>query len=557
MNRITLLPPALEPRRRTVTFRWQVEPATILYRRTSFCLSFPPAVDLATVPPALWWTVALLCLHPHWNLLRPCRVELPVELPPGEAEFWRRLVDAEAATLEAYRGAATPLDALPPPARRRDGAPAAAAAGWPPLAAFELEAHGPRLPPLPPLPRPARATAGCRCAAAFSGGKDSLLQAALLCELTERPLLVTTTSPMPPLHDHLTARRRQVLAAMPARRDVTLLEVESDLRGSWKNDFPPTAGYPVSVNEITDTWLYLAALLVCAVALGATHLFLAAEAEVQDNVELDGRIVQHPHCMYSRASQRAVEALLAPLGLRYGSLISALHSEQVQQLLWTRYGDLCDLQYSCWRVGADQAACSRCSQCLRVALGVLALGESPGRLGIDLVQLLLAQADWQPRLAAGDAGGAAEAADASDAADAGDALPAAAVAARLHAQVVRSLAATPASRVLAALARSAPVRLLGVDGWRALAAYTRLRWRVAPAATAAAAPPAPGYRAAFLGGLDPFIAGPVGALFGQHFRRADPGEHAGILERSDRLARFIAAPLAPAAAAATVETAGP
>jgi hypothetical protein len=515
MNRVKLLPPEIEPRRRTATFRWRVEPETLLYRRTSFTLGFPPEIDVASVPPALWWTVALLCLHSHWNLLRPCRVELPVELPPGEAEFWRRLVEVEAVTLEAYRGAPTPLDALPPGGPR----------GWPPLAAFEIAARGRRLPTPPRLPR---AATGGRCAAAFSGGKDSLLQAALLCDFTAQPLLVTTTSPMPPLHDHLTARRRQVLAAMPVRRELTLLEVQSDLRESWRNDFPPTAGFPVSVNEITDTWLYFAALLVCAVALGATHLFLASEAEVQDNVELDGRIVQHPHCMYSRASQKAVESLLAPLGLRYGSLISALHSEQVQQLLWTRYRDLCDLQYSCWRVGQDQAACSRCTQCLRVALAVLAIGERPERLGIDLVPLLLAQAGWRPHPCAGDA------------------LPAAVAAARLHAQVVRSLAATPTSRVLAALARGGPARLLGPDGWRALAAYARLRWRLAPSASASAPAPAPGYRAAFLGGLDPLIAAPVGAVFAEHFPRADPDDHAGILERSDRLARFIAAPLGPA-----------
>jgi hypothetical protein len=512
VSRITLFLPAIDRHRRTAVFRWRVEPETPLYRRTSFTLAFPPEVDLASVPQPLWWTVALLCLHPHWNLLRPCRVELPVELSPAEAEFWRRLVEVEAASLEAYRGAPTPLAAPP----RRSWP-------WPPLAAFEIVSRGPRLPPLASLPRLA---AGRRCAAAFSGGKDSLLQAALLCDFTAQPLLVTTTSPMPPLHDHLTARRRQVLAAMAERREVTLLEVESDLRGSWQNDFPPTAGYPVSVNEITDTWLYFSALLVCAVALGATHLFLASEAEVQDNVEVDGRIVQHPHFMYSRATQRAIESLLAPLGLRYGSLITALHSEQVQQLLWTRYADLCDLQYSCWRVGADQAACSRCSQCLRVALSVLALGERPGRIGIDLVPLLLAQAGWQPRRCAGDA------------------LPAAGVAARLHAQVVRALAATPASRVLAALALGSPtrwMRLLRPDSWRALAAYTRLRWRVASGEVA----PAPGYRAGFLHGLDPLIAGPVAAVIAEHFACADPGDHAGILERSERLARFVAAPLVP------------
>jgi hypothetical protein len=494
-----------------------VEPATALYHRTSFTLELPPEVELAAVPEPLWWTVALLCLHSHWNLLRPCRVELPVELPPGEAEFWRRQVEVEAATLEAYRGAAAP-GAVGAAGAAGSAARQGAAPG-PPLAAFELVARGPCLAPLP------RLAAGARCAAAFSGGKDSLLQAALLCDFAVRPLLVTTTSLLPPLHDHQTARRRQVLAAMAARRDVTLLEVRSDLRASWKNDFPPLVGYPVAVNEITDTFLYLAALLVCAVALGASHLFVAAEAEVQDNVELGGGIVQHLHFMYSRATQRALDALLAPLGLRHGSLISALHSEQVQQLLWRRYDDLCDLQYSCWRVGREEAMCSRCSQCLRVALAALAVGGQPERMGIDLARLLVAQAGWQPRPAAPDA------------------LPAALVGARLHAQVVRSVAATPASRVLAALAQGGPARLLTPAGWRALAAYAGLRRRLGFGDAA----PAPGYRAAFLDGLDPRLTAAVGAVFAEHFPRAGRDEYEGFLARGERLARYVAAPLRPAA----------
>jgi hypothetical protein len=538
MNRVTLAPPAVDAERRTAFFQWRVEPATALYHRTCFTLRFPPEVEIGRVPPALWWTVALLCLHAHWNLLRPCRVELPVELAPGEAEFWRRLLEVEAATLEAYRGAADPGGAPGDPVADRGLAPGdrsaargrlpgdllaargrspgdpSEAPGLPP-GAVDLVARGPRLPPMPRLP------AGERCAAAFSGGKDSLLQVALLCEFTARPLLVTTTSPMPPLHDHQTARRRQVLTAIAARRDVELLEVESDLRASWRNDFPPLAGYPVAVNEMTDTFLYFSALLVCAVALGATHLFLASEAELQDNAEIAGRIVQHPHCMYSQATQRAVAALLAPLGLRYGSLISALHSEQVQRLLWTRYADLCDLQYSCWRVGEGESACSRCSQCLRVALGVLALGERPERMGIDLVPLLLAMADWQPGESANGA------------------LPDAVVRRRLHAQVMSSIAATPPSRVLAAVALGGPSRLLRASGWRALAAYARLRRRFAASPQAAV----PGYRAGFLGGLDPLLGEQIAAVFADHFVAADSGAYAGVLERSERLARFVAAPL--------------
>ncbi|HVT17699.1 MAG TPA: aminotransferase class I/II-fold pyridoxal phosphate-dependent enzyme [Thermoanaerobaculia bacterium] len=507
MNRIRVAAPSFARDRREVSFSWTVEPATPLYRATSFVLRFPPELDLERVPESLWWTVALLCLHSHWNLLRPCRVELPVELPAGEAEFWRRLLEIELATLEAYRGAATPDGALP--------AAGGGAGGQSP--ALELVTGGPR------LASPRRLPLGDRCAAAFSGGKDSLLQAGLLAELTAHPILVTTTSPLPPLADHRTARRRQVLAAIAARREVTVVEVESDLRASWRNDFPPLAGYPVAVNEITDTFLYFAALLVAGVALQAGHLFLASEAEVQDNVELPaGGIVQHPHFMYSNATQRAIAALLAPLGVRYGSLICALHSEQVQELLWTRYGDLADLQYSCWRVAEDEAACNRCSQCLRVALGALALRDLPQRMGIELTPLLSAMAGWQPRRARAGA------------------LPAERVAAALHAQVLRSIAATPARRVLAALALAEPGRLLDGGGWRALAAYVRLRRRLA----AEPAPPARGFCAGFLRWLDPLVGQRLAAIYAEHFRPEPASAHVAVQARSEALTGYVAAPLA-------------
>src|SRR5262249_25929701 len=224
----------------------------------------------------------------------------------------------------------------------------------------------------------------------FSSGKDSLLQAALLCELTERPLLVTTTSPLPPLADHETERRRTVLATIQERRNVQLVEVHSDFRSIWDNGF---AGHP-AVNELTDTFLYMSSLLVAGTALGNTRLFLASEAEVQANAVRDGRIVQHQHFMYSAATQRALGQLLAPYGIRFGSLTWPLYSIQVQQLLWARYSDLCDLQYSCWRVGPDEATCSQCEQCFRITMTALASGHNPERMGIDLRKVLCHAPDY-------------------------------------------------------------------------------------------------------------------------------------------------------------------
>ena len=138
-----------------------------------------------------------------------------------------------------------------------------------------------------------------------------LLEAALLTELLSNVLLVNTFSPMWPLHDHVSERRRYVLREIAARRPaMTLVEVISDLRSSWRNDFPPVVGYQVSVNELTDTFLYLSAMIAAGWARGATHLFLASEAEVKESIELAGKIVQHPHESYSVIAQAAIGALL-------------------------------------------------------------------------------------------------------------------------------------------------------------------------------------------------------------------------------------------------------
>jgi hypothetical protein len=82
MNRITIHPPEVDGQ--TVTVRWGVDPPTPLYRSCQFTLRFPDPVELCRIPDDLWWTTALACLHPHWPLLRPCRIELPVRLPAGE-----------------------------------------------------------------------------------------------------------------------------------------------------------------------------------------------------------------------------------------------------------------------------------------------------------------------------------------------------------------------------------------------------------------------------------------------------------------------------------------
>jgi hypothetical protein len=68
-----------------VHVEWAVQPESIIYRQTSFVLDFGDALDPRTLPLKLWWTVVLLTIHSHWNLLRPCRIVLPVSIDAGES----------------------------------------------------------------------------------------------------------------------------------------------------------------------------------------------------------------------------------------------------------------------------------------------------------------------------------------------------------------------------------------------------------------------------------------------------------------------------------------
>ena len=143
---------------------------------------------------------------------------------------------------------------------------------------IELVDDGPLLAPFAPM-----ADTGW-CATSFSGGKDSLLQVGLLTELTGRPLVVTTTSPLPGLFDHETPRRRHVLSEVGRRRRLTFARLRRTSAPRGRTTIRGSSAIRSSVNETTDTFLYFAALLVVSMALGATHLFLASEAELQESV---------------------------------------------------------------------------------------------------------------------------------------------------------------------------------------------------------------------------------------------------------------------------------
>lgn len=486
---ISLYAPRIDGQR--INFSWHVEPSSSLYKRESFYLEFPDGYDPARVTERLWWIVFMACLHTHWALLRPCEVRVPVRLQPGEPELWARLVDAAVATLEAHSNGDDFARSVTISDGTRDPE------DWPPL------------------------TDTKRCATSFSSGKDSLLQAALLSELSARPLLVSTRSPIPGLEDHhITPRRQEVFAEIEKRRDVELVEVGSNLRTSWDKDYV-LAAYGITVPALSDTSLYFAALATCGYIAGATHLFMASEVEVQENAEIEGRIVQHPHFMYSAVSQRALSALIAPLGLSYGSLTWPLHSYQVQTLLAQRYPDLRDLQYTCQRVLGDETACNRCVECLKVGLEAVALGYAPSEIGVNLGATLVNMRRWRP--------------DAPLYRD-GHPLPETLVKSRLAAERARALQVITREHLREELEREAQLAEGGVRG--ALGAYETIKKTLAPSLE-----PAPGYNPHFLELVDPLLRERLAAIYHEHFV-SDRGEPAGaIYRRSEALHRRIIEPL--------------
>lgn len=487
---VDLLPPVIHGSE--VTFRWTVSPRSELYHKTSFTTSFPESVDTSTIPERLWWMLMILALHSHWILLRPCKIRMPIRLEDGEVEFWHRLLDTYVATAEGQRGVLE-FD--------RE---------------IQLVSGDHSLEPLTPLAE------NGRFATAFSGGKDSLVQAALLHELGHNPILVATTSPMPEFADHSTRHRWRVFEETQRRTGLELLEVRSDLRGTWDNQTALRMGYPFGINEIADTFLYTAVTAAVGYARGATHLFLASENEVSQNQIVAGRFSQHRHFMYSATTQAAIRAILAPVGFWYGSLTTPLHSSQIQELLTLRYRSLRDLQYSCWNTTEERRACSVCGECKRLGWIVMALGESPADQGIDLLHMLNNYGDpvRTTRIHTYD--------------------PNASVSARMERQIARSLAAIQPRQVLAHLAKTHPTSLVSNKGRNARRQFALIQKLVLERH-----PPdsPPGFRAGYLETVDPAVRAALTAIFEQHFPPEPEENYADQLARQRTAIAHIVAPL--------------
>jgi hypothetical protein len=479
---------------REVVFSWEVTPATELYHRTEFTLSFPDEIELARVPDAVWWRVMMICLHAHWVLLGPCTVEVPVSIGAAEREFWTRLTANVAAQLEAY-------GAAPRPGGR----------------SVLIADSGPALAPIE------RPSAGSRAIVAFSGGKDSLLLAALASELTDRPLLVTITSPVPWARDHVGDARERALSGIRQQLAVDSLEVRSDFRTAWDLGFPARDGCSLGTHELSDLPLYYGAMAAIAAAEGGGRCLLASEADIQYNAAGQGGTIQHREFLSSAPVQQALDALLGRFGVRQGSLTFPLHMPQVLALLLSRYPALFELQFSCWQAPPGKQACSACPKCFQIAMIALAQGVSPLRAGIDPVDVLCAFTGWRP--------------DSRSV----HVVPA------LHADrssrdhVVLALRDTPTERVAAILDRDDRTRRSERRG-EALAVYTRMRAQALVLSPA----PAAGYVEPFLEFVQRDLREPLRAVLAEHLDAFDDPVLAAMAARSRALASWIAAPLGAA-----------
>ena len=220
--------------------------------------------------------------------------------------------------------------------------------------------------------------------------------------------------------------------------------------------------------------------------------------------------------MYSAATQRALGQLLAPYGIRFGSLTWPLYSIQVQQLLWARYSDLCDLQYSCWLVRPGEATCSQCEQCFRIAMTALASGHNPERMGIDLRKVLChvpdyvtippLQGDWKEPPLQGDW--------------------------KERTAVVRDTVCRVSLTHLASVLAKGRVHILASrEAFRMLWSFYRLQLLARQAARHGRS----GVREAFFDWLDPELRDSVVGIYTHHFSREPRREHLGEYERSRAL----------------------
>ena len=357
-----------------VRFSWETTPVSTLYRRPWCVLRFPPAVDLAKVPPEFWDAAAVLLLHTHAAVLAPCRLVLPID--PGEAlvGVLARQIQAVQDTCEWYVGDGWSTSTVDIDVSTGATAPTCAVRGE------------------RPFDRPNDA------AAAFSGGRDGIVQATMLREFAERVVLVAVSSPMPPTADHVNRWRRRSLNEVPARLGMQLVEVRSDARSVWRLGWAVEHRRAlVGIHEITDQVLYVIATAAVAAALGVPEVFMATETEAHTAMVLEDRTVQFQQLTSAGPTLAALDAWLSELcGMSVRCGTGPFRGRQASALLARRAADLTDYVCTCWQVDTHQRACNACSLCLSRTLFLLAEGISPTRIGTDLDRLGAWAPSWRP-----------------------------------------------------------------------------------------------------------------------------------------------------------------
>ena len=358
-----------------VHFSWTATPRTALYRRESFSLRFPPGVDLGSVPPAFWDRASLLVLHTHAALLDPCTIEVRWSITDREAAAIAQQVRAVKDTCDYYAGN-EPGDAT---FRIHTSATTSPLAGF----AGSANRHD-------------------SAVAAFSGGRDGIVQAAMLRAACVPVTLVTVTSPMPPSNDHANAWRRRSLATAPARLDASFVEVRSDARSCWRHSWALENGRAsVGIHEITDQVLYTVTCAAVALAQGVGEVYLAAETETHFATVVAGRVIQLQQLSSALATMTTMQILLDDLDISLRCATAPFRSWQVSTLLARKAAECIDLVASCWRVNADIRSCNACSTCLSRSLFLLANGIDERRIGVDLDELGAWAAQWTPHLTRG------------------------------------------------------------------------------------------------------------------------------------------------------------
>lgn len=500
----------------TVQFSWEVTPQSALYRRTNATIKLPASLDTRALTQAFLDRAALLLLHSHFYLLGPCDVHLPFRLREAERRTWMHLLTLQAHTMQAHAG--QPLQT--PAIRLLDGAgtdpltPIGTAPPTPSDSTLQTPLGATQSPP-------ASATSSKitpqRVAAAFSGGKDSLLQQALLREIGQAPVLVSTTDPMPGEHIHANVRRRAALDFFAQKFPDTLIEVEADFRSSFDNQFPQTLGLDLGVNELSDTLTYMTSLLIVARCLGLSRCFFASETEVQENAEFEGSIIEHPHRMYSTVTLAAITSIFKPAGIAIFSTTSALHQWQIQTLLATRYPTYAPLQFSCYSADDDAGACSACSQCLRLAYTAMAAGASPANQGVDLTKLLHAQRYWSPGTRTGW-------------------LPGNRVDRILGDQGIASIKKTPLRQIARQIFSQQNSGARGGEKIRAIAGAARIAARLLRYEVSTGEP---GFREGFLDDVPADIRMPLRTIFAEQFKALPLSDYHDVLDRHRRLVQRV------------------